>query len=255
MGIVFPASSIATGVQVPAQKTPSGGGGGIPLSNLSLRTIDPSSWSTTDPDTLLTDVSHAAGVTSFTFNAATASSTYTLGNATQNFPRRYTDLQADNGDGTFTTLTTDDNILLYLRVSDYTTDFASRLFVAVAVDPTSTTASTQLGYGVFMYQPSSTPGDGMWDVSSTQQTLNSATDSANGVVNLSLTRSVGLTSYSLRTTGILLNLRQRTLYDTLPASTTLKLVVGVATNAGSTAIADNDVVSGKLEYQAIKLNL
>ena len=232
------------------------GGGGSPLGNLNLRTIDPSSWATTDPDTLLKDVSHAAGVTSFTFNTLGAgSAVYTLGSATQNFPRRYTDLQADNGDGTFTTLTTDDNILLYLRVSDYTTAFASRLFVAVAVDPTSTTATTQLGYGIFMYQPTGTPGDGLWDVSSTQQNTNVNTDSANGVLNFSLTRAVGLTSFSLTGADILLNLRQRTLSDTLPGSTNLKLVVGVATNTGTTTIADNDVVSGKLEYQAFKLNL
>jgi hypothetical protein len=232
-------------------------GGGVSLGGLSLRTIDPTSWSTNDPDSLLKSVSHASGtgISTFTFNAASASATYTLTNSTQNFPRRYTDLQADNGDGTFTTLTTDDTILIYLKISSYTTDFASRLFVAVAVDPTSTTASTQQGYGVFLYKPSLNPGDGLWDVSSTLQGLNSATDSANGVLNFSLTRSVAMTSFSLRSTGILLNLRQRTLSDTLQASTNLKLVVGVAANAGSTAISDDDTVAGKLEYQAIKLSV
>lgn len=234
----------------------SGGGGGLSFGNVSLRTIDPTSWSTTDPDSLLKSVGHSSGVTTFTFNAlSTGSAVYTLGNSTQNWPRRYTDLQADNGDGTFTTLTTDDNILLYLRVSSYSTDFASRLVVAVAVDPTSTTASTQLGYGVFMYQPSSTPGDGLYDVSSTLQNLNTNTDSANGVLNFSLNRSVGLTSFSLRSTDILLNLRQRTLSDTLPASTDLKLMVGVATNASSTTITEDQTVAGKLEYQAFKLSI
>jgi hypothetical protein len=242
----------------PSISVPSGGGGGISLGNVSLRTIDPTSWSTNDPDSLLKDVSHASGtgLTTFTFNAlATGSAVYTLGSSTQNFPRRYTDLQADNGDGTYTTLTTDDNLMIYLRVSSYSTDFASRLFVAVAVDPTSTTASTQQGYGVFLYKPSGNPGDGLWDVSSTLQNLNSATDSANGILNYSLERSVGLTSFSLRSTDILLNLRQRTLTDTLPASTDLKIMVGVATNASSTTITEDQTVAGKLEYQAFKLSI
>jgi hypothetical protein len=232
-------------------------GGGVSLGGLSLRTIDPTSWSTNDPDSLLKSVSHASGtgISTFTFNASSGSANYQLVNSTQKFPRRYTDLQADNGDGTYTTLTTDDNILLYLRVSSYTTDFASRLLVAVAVDPTSTTASTQQGYGVFLYKPGSTPGDGLWDISYTQQNTNTNTDSANGVLNYSLNRSVAMTSYSLRSTGILLNLRQRTLSDTLTAGTDLKIMVGVATNASWTTITEDQTVAGKLEYQAIKLSV
>jgi len=231
------------------------GGAGASFSNVSLRTIDPTSWSTTDPDGLLKSVAHASGSTTFTFNASSGSANYLLTSSTQNFPRRYTDLQADNGDGTFTTLTTDDHLLLYFRISGYTTDFASRLFVAVAVDPTSATATTQLGYGVFFYQPASTPGDGLWDVSSTLQGLNASTDSVHGILNYSPARSVALTDFSLNSSDTLLNTRQRTLSDTLTGSTNLKLMVGVATNASGTTIADNDTVVGTLEYQAFKLNL
>ena len=75
------------------------GGAGASFSNVSLRTIDPSSWSTTDPDGLLKSVTHASGSTTFTFNASSGSANYLLTSSTQNFPRRYTDLQADNGDG------------------------------------------------------------------------------------------------------------------------------------------------------------
>jgi len=127
--------------------------------------------------------------------------------------------------------------------------------VAVAVDPTSATATTQLGYGVFFYQPTTTPGDGLWDVNSTLQGLNASTDTVHGILNYSPARSVALTDFSLNSGSTLLNTRQRPLSDTLTASTNLKLMVGVATNAAGTTITDNDTVVGTLEYQAFKLNL
>jgi len=76
-----------------------------------------------------------------------------------------------------------------------------------------------------------------------------------GILNYSPARSVALTDFSLNSSGTLLNTRQRALSDTLTASTDLKLMVGVATNASGTTIADDDTVVGTLEYQAFKLNL
>lgn len=237
---------------------PAGGGGaGLSFSTVSLRTIDPSAWSTNDPDGLLKSVAHTAGtgVTTFTFNTlAVGSANYLLTNATQDFPRLYTDLQADNGDGTFTTLTTDDYLVIYFRLSGYTTDFASRLFVAVAVDPTSSVPATQLAYGVFFRKPSAAVGDGVWDVNYTQQGLGSPS-AVHGILNYSPLRSVGLTQFNIDSSGVPLNVRQRPMNDTLPATQNLKLIVGVATESSGTTITDNDTVAGKLEYQALKLNI
>ena len=238
---------------------PAGGGAGAGLSfgNVSLRTIDPSSWSTNDPDSLLKTVAHEAGtgVTTFTFNdLAVGSANYLLTNATQNFPRRYTDLQADNGDGTFTTLTTDDYALIYFRLSNYTTDFASRLFVSVAIDPTSSTATTQRAYGVFFRKPSATVGDGLWDETFTQQGLG-APASVHGILNYTPLKSVALTQFGADSSGAPINIRQRFMNDTLSSGVDLKLMVGVATEASGTTITDNDTVAGKLEYQAFKLSI
>jgi len=236
---------------------PAGGGGGLSFGNVPLRTIDPTSWSTTDPDSLLKSVSHTAGtgITTFTFKTlAVGSANYLLTNSTQNFPRRYTDLQADNGDGSFTTLTTDDYALIYFRLSGYSTDFASRLFVSVAIDPTSSVANTQLAYGVFFRKPSGTVGDGFWDNAFTQQGLGGPA-SVHGILNYTPLTSVALTQFGANSSDAPLNVRQRYMKDTLSTGVDLKLMVGVATEASGTTITDNDTVSGKLEYQAFKLNI
>ena len=233
------------------------GGAGASFSNVSLRTIDPSSWSTNDPDSLLKSVSHTAGtgVTTFTFNALpVGSATYQLTNSTQDFPRRYTDLQADNGDGTFTTLTTDDYVLVYFRLSGYTTDFASRLFVAVAIDPESSVPATQRAVGVFYRKPAATVGDGLWDEAYTLQGLGSPF-TVHGILNYTPLRSVAITQFGANSSGVPLNIRQRYMNDTLSSGINLKLMVGVATETNGTTILDNDTVAGKLEYQAFKLNL
>ena len=256
MSILLPSTTKSAGVTIPA---PSLGSpvAGLSYSAVAMRTIDPSAWSTTDPDGLLKSVAHTAGtgVTTFTFNTlAVGSANYLLTNATQDFPRRYTDLQADNGDGTFTTLTTDDFVVVYFRLSGYTTDFASRLFAAIAVDPTSSVATTQRAYGVFFQKPSLTVGDGLWDELYTQQGLGSPA-AVHGILNYSPLKSVALSQFGTNSSGAPINIRQRYMNDTLPATTNLKLMVGVATNSSGSTITDNDTVSGKLEYQAFKLNL
>jgi hypothetical protein len=237
---------------------PAGGaGGGLSFGNVPLRTIDPTSWSTNDPDSLLKSVSHTAGtgVTTFTFKElSVGSATYQLTNSTQDYPRRYTDLQADNGDGTFTTLTTDDFALIYFRLSGYTTDFASRLFVSVAIDPTSSAATTQSAYGVFFRKPASTVGSGLWDTAYAQIGLGNPV-SVHGVLNYSPLRSIGLTQFDLVSAGTPLFVRQRYPLDTLSSGINLQLMVGVATETNGTTITDNDTVAAKLEYQAFKLNI
>ena len=233
------------------------GGAGSPFSNVPLQTIDPTSWSTNDPDSLLKSVSHTAGtgVTTFTFNElAVGSANYLLTNATQDYPRRYTDLRADNGDGTATPLTTDDYVLVYFRLSGYTTDFASRLFVSVAIDPTSSVPATQRAYGVFFRKPVSTVGDGLWDEQFTQQGLG-APASVHGILNYTPLTSVALTQFGANSSDAPLNIRQRFMKDTLSTGINLQLMVGVATEASGTTITDNDTVAAKLEYQAFKLNI
>lgn len=250
---IFPCFDPTTGASGGATPPASGASFG----NVPLRTIDPSAWSTNDPDSLLKSVAHTAGtgITTFTFKTlAVGSANYLLTNSTQDYPRRYTDLQADNGDGTFTTLTTDDYVLIYFRLSNYTTDFPSRLFVSVAIDPTSSVPATQLAYGVFFRKPVSAVGDGLWDEQFTQQGLGDPA-SVHGILNYTPLTSVALTQFGANSSDAPLNIRQRYMKDTLSTGVDLKLMVGVATEASGTTIADNDTVAGKLEYQAFKLNI
>ena len=257
MSIIIPSTTKSAGVTLPSPIPAAGGGGGLSFGNVNLRTIDPSSWSTNDPDSLLKGVTYTAGtgVTTFTFNELlVGSANYLLTNAVQDYPRRYTDLQADNGDGTFTTLTTDDYVLIYFRLSGYTTDFPSRLFVSVAIDPTSSVPATQRGYGVFFRKPVSVLGSGLWDEQFTQFGQDSPV-SVHGILNYTPLASVALTQFSANISGAPIAIRQRYMNDTLSSGINLKLMIGVATEGSGTTIADNDTVAAKLEYQAFKLSI
>lgn len=227
--------------------------GGVSLGNLALRAIDPRAWTKTDPDTLNKNVAYSSGTTTFTFNTLAAGSTnYALSGTSHSFPRFHTGLEADNGDGTYTQITTDDFALVYFRISNYTTDFASRIFVSVALDPTNNTPATMNAYGSFLYKPSTTPGCGAWDISTTTQGLNAAIAATQGVLILSPLRAHYLDNFGTNSSDGFVLTQTRALSDTLTTGQDLQLMVGVATN-GSNTISDGQYAAAKLEYQAIKL--
>jgi len=248
---IFPCFDPTTGAS--GGSAPSGGAS---LSNIPLRSIDPTGFAVHDPDSLLKSTAYAAGTTTYTLNALAVGSTdYALNGSAHRFPRLSTDLTADDGDGTFTTITSDDYVVVYYRLRGYsTTGFNARPFVAVAVDPASTVPATMAAHGTFLYKPAANPGSGLWDVAATLQAVNASFDAGLSVAVYAPTRAIQVDSFQLDASGVCLNGQNRLTNDAIAAATPLKLVVGVATE-GSATIAQDDQITIDMQYQVFKLTI
>ena len=255
MSITIPSTTTSAGITIPA---PSLGSpvAGLSYSAVAMRTLDPTSMTLVDPSSLIKTTTFASGVTTMTFNAlAVGSQDYTLTGATHLFPRYYMDLQADDGDGTFTTLTTDDYAVVYFRMSTFSADFQTKAFVAAAIDPTNNASASMQAYGSFLYKTATTPGAGVWDQSSTLQLANAATDSMVGTLILTPQSASLLTTTSLRADDTRINIHHYVLSDSTAAATDWKLMIGAATRINSETIVDGEQVAAKFEYQAFKLSI
>jgi hypothetical protein len=229
--------------------------GGIPLGNVPFRSVDPTSWTSTDPTGLLSGVSYAGGVTSFTMNASAASATYRLSNTVQEYPRLSTLLTADNGDGTFTTCTTDDYIVAYFRLRQFSSPgFDARPFIAICADPTSTAHTTIQPFGAFCYQPGNV-GGGLWSLTSTEQNANAAFDALNAVAVFAPQRGVQIDTFGTDATGIRIPVihQDRFVNQSYTPGQDLKLMVGVGTTGSATPIGAGDVVQLAYEMQVFRL--
>lgn len=254
MSILLPSTTKSAGITIPAPIPAPGGG--LSYSAITMRTIDPTSMTLVDPSSLIKSTNIASGVITMTFNAlAVGSQDYTLTGATHSFPRYYMDLQADDGDGTFTTLTTDDYAVVYFRMSTFSADFQAKAFVAAAIDPTNNASASMQGYGSFLYKTATTPGAGVWDQANTLQLANAATDSMVGTLILTPQSASLLTTTSLQADGTRINIHHYVLSDSTAAATDWKLMIGAATRINSETIADGEQVAAKFEYQAFKLSI
>jgi len=232
----------------------SSGGGGASLASVAMRSVDPTSWAETDPDGLLDTVSYASGVTSFTMNAAAASADYTLGGTSHTFPRLSTPLTADAGDGSFTTCTTDDYLVIYWRLRQYSSPgFRARPFIAVCADATSSVPGTMQPFGVFSYLPASNTGGGLWSLTSTEQNSNANYDALHGVGIYAPQRGIQVDMFGVDASGIKLFQADRFINQSYAASQDLQLMVGVATENGSTAVNAGDIVQLAFEFQVFRL--
>ena len=231
------------------------GGSGLSFGNVPLVPVDPTTWATNDPNGILNSVSYAGGVTSFTMNASAGSLTYRLSDPTQEYPRLSTLLRADNGDGTFTTCTTDDYFIVYFRLRQFSSPgFDARPFIAICADPTSTAASTIQPFGGFCYQPGNI-GGGLWSLTSTEQNGNAAFDALHGVAIFAPQRGIQINTFGTDASGIRIPTihQDRFINQIYAPGQDLKVMVGVATASGTTAIGGGDVVQLAYEMQAFRL--
>jgi hypothetical protein len=227
---------------------------GASLANVPMRSVDPTSWTETDPDGLLDTVSYSSGVTSFTMNAAAASADYTLGGTSHTFPRLSTTLTADAGDGSFTTCTTDDYLVIYWRLRQYSSPgFRARPFIAVCADALSSVPGTMQPFGVFGTQFLSDIGGGLWNLTSTEQNGNANFDALHGVGIFAPERGIQVDMFGVDASGIKLFQADRFINQSYAASQDLQLMVGVATENGSTAVNAGDVVQLAFQFQVFRL--
>jgi len=159
---------------VPCFDPTTGASGGAPpaasasLWNLTTTAIDltDGSWTLYDPDSLIDTVSHAAGLNTVTWNAlAAGSADYNWSAGTTHRAPRWSKLLQIDGNQ----VTQLNTLLFTTRVEVDTTvnDFDQQLVVGVALDPSSTTATTIDGTGAkFDKTTGGGPGYGTWQVNS-----------------------------------------------------------------------------------------
>lgn len=228
---------------------------GTSLANVPMRSVDPTSWAETDPDGLLDTVSYAGGVTSFTMNAAVASADYTLGGSSHTFPRLSTTLTADAGDGSFTTCTTDDYLLIYWRLRQYSSPgFDARPFIAVCADATSSVPATMQPFGAFATPFLSNIGGGLWNLTATEQNGNANFDALHGVGIYAPQRGIQVDMFGVDAAGIKLFQADRNVNQNYTAGQDLQLMVGVATLNSTTAVNAGDIVQVAFQFQVFRLS-
>lgn len=221
----------------------------LSFSSVSMQSIDPTSWSEQDTDSILQSVGYSNGTTTFTMNSSTGSSNYQLNSATKAFPRMYTTLTAEDG----TIMTTDDTFVFYVRLRQFSAFSGGRAFIAICADAANDNTATMKPFGFFCYQPSNI-GGGMWDYTATEQQSNVDFDANNGLAIFTPTKPVGMWSYITNVGGTMLTRNDRNINQTYTTGQNLQLMVGVATESGATTIALNDTVSLDFEYQVFRFS-
>ncbi len=235
---------------------PKASGGGASFASIPLQPIDPSTWSEVDPSSLLTSVSYAGGSTSFTMAAGAGTGDYCLGvTGTHLWPRLYTALKADAGDGSFTQVTSDDRFLVVVKLSGSTNaPFACELVCAIAADPTSNVDNTMQGYGAVARQPvSANLAGGCWAIDAVTVSANASFDATWAVLQFNPLRGVSVSSWTVNAAGGFLNQQNRNINQSYSSGLNLQLMVGVATQSSAITIGAGDVVTLDFEYQVLKL--
>jgi hypothetical protein len=181
---------------------------------------------------------------------------YCLGvTGTHLWPRLYTALKADAGDGSFTQVTSDDRFLVVVKLSGSTNaPFACELVCAIAADPTSNVDNTMQGYGAVARQPvSANLAGGCWAIDAVTVSANASFDATWAVLQFNPLRGVSVSSWTVNAAGGFLNQQNRNINQSYSSGLNLQLMVGVATQSSAITIGAGDVVTLDFEYQVLKL--
>jgi len=144
--------------------------------------------------------------------------------------------------------------VIYWRLRQYSSPgFRARPFIAVVADATSTDPATLQQFGVFSFQPASNTGGGLWSQNSTEQNSNANYDALHGVGIFMPQRGIQVDMFGVDASGIKLFQADRNVNQSYTAGQDLQLMVGVATENGTTAINAGDVVQLAFQFQVFRL--
>ena len=199
-------------------------------------------WTLNDPDSLIKSITYSSGVHTVTWNAlATGSTDYRWDSSTTHrAPRWYKAAEIDG-----TQLTTDDVIqsIFYIKTDNVNRgDFDSAIAHGICVDPTSTTASTIGGMGLFASAQSGGSNTflGVWAINANSST--SVSGSARCVTTVQYGgRHTGSGVFTIvDASGIRAQNGSRNSSQVLPNATNLNWIVGLGTRSNTTTITEDD---------------
>lgn len=224
--------------------------------NIPWETVDltDGSWTLTDPDSLIDEVTKAGDFNKVVMNALAAGSTdYAFGTTNDlRAPRWHKDLEVSG-----VRVTTDDTFVAQFRMTkgSTVTEWDTEVVCAACVVPTSLVSNLLDGVGgMIEYVASSNTGYGIWTVNA--KSVSTSASNASGVTS-TLTaggRSQGGTYITLDSGGTNVLGGTRNAGNINVAATDMFLMVGVGTRGSSTITAGDDT-NFKLEYRVLTFAL
>jgi len=263
MAIVFPASGIASGVQTPAKKAASGGGG-VSLDDVALVAVDltDGSWTLEDPDSLVSSVSHSSGVNTIVWNEisnANKSTNYQWTNSGTCRAPRWFKLLTING----VQMKESDFLSLYWKLKlEANYDFPQEVVLGSCSFPTATSNGTGtsdiLGSGAVVQATSggfASRFSGAWSINSATTSSDATTD----FVHLAQQRGAkaigGASGYRYDSTPEGLGgVSRNTNRDNLTGSNNLYWIVGAGTR-GAQEISAGDETQFQAKYLGIGVTI
>ena len=172
-------------------------------------------------------------------------------------PRWHTPLYVTDSIGQNIRAKSDDNLAVVIKIErgDVITDtWAAGIVFGICVDPTSNTLATLNGAGaIFSNTATAVPDYGVWTVNSATV---GGTNSATGAFVTSLLAAglVQSTAIIIQSDGTLDNKNSRNNNaSAMSADQDLSLIVGIGTRTASDAVLEDEDVSFRIQYKAIRL--
>jgi hypothetical protein len=230
--------------------------GGADLSALPLTAIDlgDGSWTTTDPDSIVSSAVTSSGLTTFTYATIGSGSTdYAISaGANARFYRKHKVLLDSSG----AAIVGGDSFLLIVEIDNtagFSTDAATELFVGLGVDPAHTTATTAGLYGLTeQHYAAATPRYGSF-VTNAANLLTNANNTASRCSIMVHANQVGHVENTATGGGAGRGTQARNPNRTYATDDQIYLVVGAGTLGAGTTTAGNTATAA-LRYRVIKLS-
>ncbi len=213
-------------------------------------------WTLLDPDSLIDSVSFSGGYNTITWNAlAAGSSNYNWSSgSTHRAPRWYKPAEIEGN-----ALNSNDlvNAVLYAQADNAVRSFDNAWLNGICVDPTSTTASTIGGMGLYANatQSGSTTAMGVWTVNSSGTSTASTNTRCQTALQYGARHTGSGVFDILDAAGIRVQSGSRNGNTTLPAGSPLQWIVGVGTRGNSITVPGGATQKFKLYQQAVKFDL
>lgn len=211
------------------------------------------SWTETDPDSLASSVSIAAGVNKVTLaELAVGSINYNWSSGSTHRAPRYHKLLAPSGDQ----IGSDDFFFLLWRLQFVApvARAANTIVVGVSEDPTSTSATNIKGLGgIITYPATGDVGCGTWTNTSHSTSSSAATVTSLGSFQFAATRGCAGSFAALDASEARVNNSSRNGNLTYSGSTNLSIMVGVGAYNNTATWAAGVDARFKLQYRIVRL--
>lgn len=245
---IVPAFNPATG----ASGGPAAAAASASYSNIPWVTADltDGSWTLTDPDSLVDEVTYGGGFNKFTMNVLAAGSTnYAWGAGTAHrAPRWHKNLTASG-----VQVDSDGITVLQVRMTKGATvaEWNTEVVCGGCLAPTSTVPGTMVGQGAMMeYIATNNTSYGSWCFTAKSVSTSASNDSAVMTAQWAAQRASGVTYVTIDSTGVFVASGSRNANSTLVAATNMSLMIGVGTRGSSTITAGDDT-NVKVEYRVL----